>query len=198
MKKKYIIGIFVFVVCLIGIFIFQNRNKQHTITDAVRFAEEYDITKENVFVYRNAEEIIKILENGTGIVYLGFPECQWCKAYVPILNDVAKENNITKIYYFNILEDRKNNTKDYQKIMSFLKDNLDYDDEGNHRIFVPDVTFILDGEIIGHDNETSVISDDITPKEYWTTEKVKDLKKRLTEYMNKLNEDGMCTTGCNE
>ena len=33
------------------------------------------------------------MENGTGVVYLGFPECPWCQAYVKYLNDVIKNSN---------------------------------------------------------------------------------------------------------
>ena len=45
--------------------------------------------------------IVKILEHGTGVVYLGFPECPWCQAYVPMLNEVADIEGLEKIYYFN-------------------------------------------------------------------------------------------------
>ena len=51
---------------------------QEVSSDAKKFAEEYnEVSEDNVFVYRDADEIIKILKNGTGVVYLGFPECKW-------------------------------------------------------------------------------------------------------------------------
>ena len=40
--------------------------------------------------YATVDEIIDVLDGGSGIVLLGFPECQWCNAYVPYLKDVAK------------------------------------------------------------------------------------------------------------
>ena len=66
------------------------------------------------------EEIINILEHGTGVVYLGFPECPWCTAYVPYLNEVAKANDVDKVYYYNILNDRKDNTDNYKKMIDIL------------------------------------------------------------------------------
>ena len=48
-------------------------------------------------------EIIKIMKNGTGVVYLGFPECPWCQSYVKMLNEVAKDVGIEKIYYYNVV-----------------------------------------------------------------------------------------------
>lgn len=191
-KKKYLfIGVIVlfFVVALFGVyFVFNNGTK-----DNEKFAKEYDMTTENVFVYRTGEEIVKILKNGTGVVYLGFPECPWCRAYVKILNEVANEEEIEKIYYFNILDDRKNNTELYKEIVSLLNDKLLYDEEGNKRIYVPDVSFVLEGEIIGHDNETSVISGDITPDMYWTDEKKIQLKEKLRNYLISVSE-GVCTS----
>lgn len=187
MSKKNILIIIISILLLFlisgVIFVFFNSRKD----DNILFAEEYEIDYNNVFVYKNAEEIIKILEHGTGIVYLGFPECPWCKAYVKYLNEVAIEEGVEKIYYFNILEDRKNNTKNYQKIISLLNDNLMYDEEGNKRIYVPDVSFVLNGKIIFHDNETSVITTNITPDEYWTGLKVEDLKEKLRTHMKQFS-----------
>ena len=57
--------------------------KKDKMSDAERFAKKYNFTVNNVFVYRSLDEINKILENGTGVVYLGFPECPWCKGYIP-------------------------------------------------------------------------------------------------------------------
>ncbi len=183
MKKsiKYIIILVLFVLILGAIyFVFFNKEN-----DSDKFSKEYGIG-ENVFVYKTGEEIVKILENGTGIVYLGFPECPWCKAYVKILNDVALEEGIEKIYYFNIKDDRANNTEIYKEIVSLLEENLLYDEEGNKRIFVPDVTFVLDGQIIGHDNETSVISGDITPEEYWDKNTKEKLEEKLRENISEI------------
>ena len=68
-------------------------------SDSEKFSEEYDtVDSTNLFVYRTSSEIINILKKGTGIVYLGFPSCPWCKAYVPYLNEVAKTNGLEKIY----------------------------------------------------------------------------------------------------
>ena len=168
------------------------------ISDSQKFAEEYtEVPEYNVFVYKGAEEIIKILEHGTGIVYLGFPECPWCQAYVPILSEVADIEGIDKIYYFNILNERKENTQNYQKMVSILSDYLQYDDEGNKRIYVPAIIAVIDGQIIGFDDESSYDTlgyDD--PKDYWTEDRKENLKKRLTEMISKVA-DNKCSD-CNK
>lgn len=171
---------------------------KENISDSQKFAEEYtEVPEYNVFVYKGAEEIIKILEHGTGIVYLGFPECPWCQAYVPILSEVADIEGIDKIYYFNILNERKENTQNYQKMVSILSDYLQYDDEGNKRIYVPAIIAIIDGQIIGFDDESSYDTlgyDD--PKDYWTEDRKENLKKRLTEMISEVA-DNKCSD-CNK
>lgn len=183
-KKNFIllgITVLVIVAIVVGVVLILNKNNKTEITDAVKFSEEYtEIDKNNVFVYRSVDEIINILENGTGIVLLGFPECPWCQRYVKYLNEVAKDLGIDKIYYYNIREDRKNNTEDYQKIVAILKEYLQYDEEGNKRIYVPSVIALKKGEIVGFDDETAWDTKGFkTPAEYWTDDEVKDLKERL-------------------
>lgn len=200
MKKKNILLITVIILVIllvIGAFLFFN--KSETIkSDSETFASEYTLVGEdNIFVYRSAEEIINILEHGTGIVYLGFPECPWCQAYLPYLNDLAKDLHVEKIYYYNISEDRKNNTKEYQKMVEILNDYLQYDDEGKKRIYVPAVIAVNEGEIVGFDDETSLDTKGLDdPKEYWTAEEVKDLKAKLTGMIAKIT-GGSCTD-CNK
>lgn len=197
-KKNYILIGALIVILLIGGVLFFTL-KDDKITDATLFAEEYtEVGEDNVFVYRDSEEIIKMLKHGTGVVFLGFPECPWCQAYAKYLNEVAKEVGVDKIYYYNILEDRTNNTLLYQEIVSLLGDNLQYDDEGNLRIYVPNVSFLVNGEIIGNDYETSKDTKGFSnPSEYWTQEEVNELKDKLTGYMQQVyTASNMCTT-CN-
>jgi len=204
MKKNIIVGIIIFaIICLLSIggwFLFKEDEKPATLTDAEKFVQEYpEIEANNVFVYRSIEEIIKIMENGTGIVYLGFPECPWCQAYVKYLNEVAKNEGVKEIYYFNILNDRTNNTKEYQKIVKLLGDNLEYDEEGNHRVYVPNVSFHINGEIIGNDFETAYDTKGFeNPSDYWTKEEIKNLKETLTKYAKRVVASLNTCTDCNK
>lgn len=201
-KNKIILTLLAIAIVLVGVIIFLNikkKNEDNSITDAKRFSEEYKISEDNVFVYRNSDEILKIMKNGTGVVYLGFPECPWCSAYVVYLNEVAKENHLDKIYYYNILEDRKNNTEFYKEVIKLLSGNLQYDDEGNERLYVPNVSFHVKGEVIGNDYETSKDTHDLKePKDYWTNEEISELKSTLTQYTKEVVDNLNTCTDCNK
>ena len=168
--------------------------------NAGRFAEEYsEVEVDHVFKYKTAEEIIAILEHGTGVVFLGFPGCPWCQTYVPMLNDLAKAYGVKEIYYYNIKEDREKNTENYQKIVSILSDFLQYDETGDKRIYVPETAFVVEGEIIGNDWETSKNTLGIqNPKEYWTETRVENWKQNVGLLMARIKSAEGCTTSCNE
>lgn len=193
MKKKLLL-----IIPLVLTFILVGCTKEEKETDAEKFAKEYTtVTDDNYFVYRNIDEIIKILEHGTGVVYLGFPECPWCQAYVKMLNEVADIEGLEKIYYYNIYEDRKNNTDSYQKIVNIIGEHLQYDDEGNKRIYVPAIIVVSEGQIIGFDDETAYDTKGFEkPEEYWTKQEVSDLKQKLTTMINEVL-DNRCTD-CNK
>ena len=200
MKKKRIMilvsVIILFMIGVVSLVLFLKKDKK-TVSDMEKFSTEYhEVANNNVFVYRNIDEIINILEKGTGIVYLGFPECKWCQRYTKYLNEVAMDMGISKIYYYNIREDRKLNTENYHKIVSILENYLQNDEEGNKRIYVPSVIALKKGEIVGFDDETAWDTKGFeTPDEYWNTDEVNDLKEKL-EKMIADTGSNICTE-CN-
>ena len=194
-NKGIIITMGIIIVILVAIIIFLlvgNKNEEQTVkSDAEKFSEEYTLVdKDNKFRYAAIDEVIDTLEDGTGVVYLGFPECKWCQQYTVYLNELAKDRNIPEIMYYNIREDRQNNTKNYQTIVNILNDYLPEDEEGNPRVYVPEVIFMSNGKILGFDDETAYDTKGYDePSEYWTKKEVNDLKDRLNSYLDK---SGIC------
>lgn len=202
--KVLIAAIVALVVACVLITVAILQNKSHIVTlpgqsDSEKFATEYtQVPENNPYTYRTGQEIIDILQHGTGVVFLGFPSCPWCQAYAPMLSEVASEQGIEKIFYHNTYDDWQNNTPEYQKITEILADYLQYDDEGKKHLYVPNVAFVKDGKIIGVDWETSKDTAGAkTPEEYWTAEKVAALKARLAEYMQQIKGDD-CATTCDK
>lgn len=197
-QNLVIIGLIIIIIALLFIIIKVKDDKEEEVLDNIKFAQEYtEVGEDNLYVYRTNEETIKILENGTGVILIGFPECPWCQRYAVYLNEVAKDLDYEKIYYYNVLEDRKNNTEEYKKIVSLIEEHLQYDDEGNKKIFVPAVIALKDGEILGFDDETAWDTKGFEkPEEYWNEEEVTSLKTKLNDMLTKSHPN-MCTS-CNE
>lgn len=203
MKNKKIILIssivFILLITLLVLFLVFKKNKINKNIDEekIKFAEEYKTTKDNVFTYRTIDEINKILKNGTGLVFLGFPECPWCRGYVPIINEVAKKEGLEKIYYFNIYEDRKNNTEEYQEMVKLLKGFLRYDDEGNERIYAPSLIAVKNGKILEFDDTRYWDNKKYdSAEEFWQSADLKPMKEKITKMINEVNEKSACTADC--
>ena len=157
------------------------------LSDAAKFKQHYSqAADDNRFVYVSPSEIKQIFEHGSGLVFLGFKECPWCQKLAPMIDEAAKAEGLTKIYYMDIRQARANNDVTYQMLVEKLKDYLAKDGDGNPRIFVPDVTALHDGKIVGRFlPETSIDDKGLTPGEYWTTERRADAIKQLREIIAK-------------
>jgi thiol-disulfide isomerase/thioredoxin len=99
----------------------ENNNEKHVATaDMLRFKGEYEalngsivndtltyktitIPEFNLIKYVTPEEILKIAENGTGLIYFGFPQCPWCRQMMPLLIDIALDMGLDTIYYLDLL-----------------------------------------------------------------------------------------------
>lgn len=197
-KKIYLISIILLILIVATLFFIFNNKKSNEENDNKVFASEYGITEDNVYVYRTLEEINKILENGTGLVYLGFPECPWCRGYVPIINEVAKEQGLDKIYYFNIKKDREDNSKLYQKTVELLGDNLRYDNEGNRRIYAPSLIAVKNGKVVMFDDTRYWNNKEYdSAEDFWNNEDLTSMKEKLVKMINEVKEKSYCEVDCN-
>ncbi|MBQ9072475.1 MAG: hypothetical protein IJY25_04905 [Bacilli bacterium] len=202
----------------------------NTTNDALKFKEEYEalngteayekkykelnISRENPIKYSNYDEILDIIKNKTGIIYFGFPECPWCRNALPVLFDVAKENDIDTIYYLNILNERdsytvedgklvyatdedgneKKGTEGYFKLLKALDEHLTeytivYEEEtyevGEKRLFAPSVVFVKDGDVLGV--HVSTVTSQTDPYEDLTEEQYNELYDIYEGYIFQMN-----------
>ena len=132
--------------------------------DSAKFKQEYEsynhtqnsdgktiemtISEKNPIDYATMNEVLNLFENGTGILYFGDPTSPWCRNVVPILLDVAKNQKIEKIYYFNTSNIEKD--KNYEKLKEYLEEYLVTNNDKEKVLYVPDVYFVKEGEIVGH------------------------------------------------
>lgn len=213
MKKHLIIIILLVLVCGCS-------NTKYT-KDELKFKKEYEkvnnqkqeektalelnISKDNNIVYKNAKEIIAILKNKTGIIYLGFPECPWCRNAVPVLIKTTKEMNYNKIYYFNALSIRdtkeldkdgnikttKEGTEEYYEMVDLLKDKLDtyqgLGDDSLKRIYFPTVIFVKNGKIMSLHSAT--VSSQKDPFKKLSTKQEKELSNIYKKGIKQIMED---------
>ena len=176
MKKVFILFSLVFILFITG-----------CTSDAIKFKNEYEalngtvnsnnqnirevsIPKNNPFIYKTEDDIVKMIEDKeTFIVYFGFAKCPWCRSVLPNLINAAKDNNVSKIYYVDVLNIRdtkeikdgniittKEGTTGYNKLVDLISNVLekytvmDGSDikEVGYRIYAPNVVAIKEGKAI--------------------------------------------------
>ena len=193
MKKRTIIDIFIMIL-LLGLLIFlgtRDYDKKNEGKDSKRFDHDYSmVSKDNVFKYVSEEEFYNLLKDGDAVVFMGFKENEWSNYYAKMLNDAAKEVNLKEIYYYDFLADREKKSVMYGKIIDFLRDYLQQDDQGNVNLVAPSLLIIKDHVITYYDSETSYTNANVTPKKYWNDVHMQaKTEKFINAFNNYLAED---------
>lgn len=195
MKDKrvfvYIAVLVVFVALVVTLSVIANKNT-NKIEDSLKFKEEYEsanssitmtIDEDNPIKYATFEEVEQLLTSGTGVIYFGFPNCPWCRNMIPVLFDVAKENNYDTIYYFNPRDIRNDDSSEYKRLIEILGDYL-LESEGNKVLYVPDVYFIKNGNIVGH--HLSTVDSQTDPSIRLTDVQVQELSNIYQRLFDKI------------
>lgn len=190
-KKKLMVVIDILLgVILVGVMTFGIY--QYLKSDGEKFKAEYEalnnenvninISKNNPIKYVTLDEVFDIIQNKTGVIYFGFPGCPWCRNMIPVLFEVAKNNNIDTIYYFNPRNVKKSDNDEYNKLKEILNEYLFEDENGQKVLYVPDVYFIKDGKIVGHHLGT------VDSQEDPTISLTEEEKNELLDIFNELFE----------
>jgi thiol-disulfide isomerase/thioredoxin len=209
------------------------KNKNTTTSDAYKFRTEYaelnnqtnesngktyptvELNNNNPFVYASVDDIKNLFDNGTGVIYFGFPTCPWCRNLVPILNEAVNNTSIEKVYYYNIKSIRSSISFDdnnklvnekgddfyyylLDKLDSYLteytikdKNNKDYDTK-EKRLYAPTVVFVKEGKIIGVHEGTVDSQED--PYVVLDDKQKDELMSIFQDYLTKVTES--CDEKC--
>lgn len=154
MKKKFfLVFIIISLFLIIGfVFIYSKDN--------LKFKFEYErynnisyengkkikvkVPLDNKVVYVKEKELESLLTSGDKVIYFGYTTCPWCRNIVSPLVEVINDNNLDKLYYVDV------HSVNAKGIYDILDEYLEFDNDGNKRLYVPDVYFIKDGKIVYH------------------------------------------------
>ena len=160
------------------------------LSDQESFTQEYGITSDNIYVYKTSQEVLELLNTGSGIIFFAFPENEWSHVYADLWNEVGKSYGIDEIWYYNFYKDRNNDNYYYNNIVRILNAYVPVTDTGEKDLYAPSFVIVREGEIIGYDDETSIVSGDVTVDDYWTMEKQQKKKVELGVLFQKYLSEG--------
>lgn len=176
---------------------------------------EVEIPSNNPIQYATFDEVLEILDKGTGVIYFGFPECPWCRSLVPNLLKAAENTGVDKIYYLNAKEERdllkvdesgkivteKEGSENYQKLLKELDTYLsEYTltnakgkavKTGEKRLYFPTVVVVKEGTVVGFHEGTVESQKD--PKVPLTEKQQEELIKILEDMISTMSTcEGAC------
>lgn len=170
--KKVIQGILFVLIIAAFIFVGTRDFTKKVVIDNEKFDLEYsNVSKDNVFVYANAQDVYTRFKNGNAIVFMGYSSNKWSGYYADMLNTAAKEAGIKEILYYDFKKDRDEKNATYQSIVLKLSSYTYTDDNGLQNIYAPTMFIIKDGKVIHFDNETAIMIGNLSPSDYWNENK---------------------------
>lgn len=220
MKKNIIITISLIIVVavmsLVIIYMKTDEPKPTLTNDEIKFKNEYEslngtqykenyilknieVDNDNNVEYINDDELLEKLTNGTNVIYMGWPECNWCRTVIPVLINTLKSNNIKTLYYYNLKSLRNAYEEDndmkkvelYEKIVEILGDDIEatYEEgslkEGKKKLLAPTVIFIKDGNYIG--SHVSTVPTHTNASDNLTDVETKELKGIYQSFIDQIN-----------
>ena len=162
----YIILFIVFIALFIYFGTLENTTKK--TSDSDKFKNEYkEVNEDNVFVYLNAAETLDYIKKDNILILFGMKNNSFVGNYANILNEVAKNVGIEKIYYYDLTED------------------------GSKNIYAPSLLVKNDGIITYFDDEDAIVHGETNANDYFdnyrTNLKKITLKSVLEDYKKNEN-----------
>lgn len=176
------IGIYaLMIIALIGFILIGKHSFKKEEVKEDKVTHKFNIlTDDNVFKKANASQVLKKVNSGNALVFMGFEENKQSEYYASILNEVAKSLKIDNITYYDFYADRQENNATYEAIVNKMKNYLQKDDRGKIDFYSPTFFIIKEGKVIYYDDDASRIRANLSEEEYWNDYN-RNLKKAYLE-----------------
>ncbi len=137
------------------------------------------LPEENVFIKSSANEVYKQMLSGDALIFFGLSNSKNSDYYAKAVDEVARDNGISEIMYYDVTIDRKNSNGTYGLIIEYLMDYLYKDDAGNTILHTPSFLIIKNGDIIYFDS-LERLKANISEEDFWNDTNY-NLKKAYIE-----------------
>lgn len=192
MGKRLAIIIGVALIAASALIVYANKASKESSTDSNSSSQNLSVeypglAEDNIFKISTGQAVLDTFSSGTGVVFLGFKECPWCQKLAPLVDEAAKAEGIEDVLYLDIRNSRQVNDDVYQQLVDKLSQYLEKDEDGNARIYVPDVSIVRNGEIVARFEQESAPASESTPDTYWTDERKEKAIEQLRGHFADLN-----------
>ena len=144
---------------------------------------------EYAFAETDVQEMAKLIEEKkTFAVFFSYADCPYCNRVIPYLNRAAQEAG-QMVGYVDTRKDpswiSNMDLTDYDLLMELIGDYQEEDGEGKLHLYVPDLYFFRDGEIVARHQGIIAGADD--PEKELTESQEAELNALLADYFGKIS-----------
>ena len=166
MKKVVILLLISLLLCGCSI------TKTDELTNSQKFDNEYAVGENNSFTYVSMDELEDLFESGTGLLFLGNSDCEWCIKSVTMLNKLINEEE---------LKNKAEKVGFNEKVLYLINEEIENIEISS--IKMPSLYVIVDGVIVDYEDSSLEFVDEDNDKE------VKKYEKRYLELIKKYKEN---------
>lgn len=239
MKNKNIvlIGLVLIILTVVGCFYYYKTDKNIiTYEDTKKVKDEYEalngtVRESDEATYQkvkidatieidtlNAKEAAKFIKEESGILFIGAPWCPWCRNALPVLMDVARDNNLV-IKYLDLTNVRNVYEVKDKKLVKTQKEGEGYyellealdkvlgdntytlkDENGKvydtkeKRIYIPSAIAVKNGVIEGTHVSTVELNENQTKYDDLEQKQITELKRIYQDLINKTKGLDVCSS----
>lgn len=175
MKKKFFksklemfVSIVIFIGLLLGFIYFGSKEYKSKVVIEVNENETIKFDAENIYTTINASDALNYIKGKNVIILFGINDDMTLR-YGNLLNNIAKDNGIEEIYYYDVEKNRKDNNASYRSVVEYLSNYVTYFESKTSDIFGPTLLIKSNDLIIYYDDSASVTKGLYTPDEYFTS-----------------------------
>lgn len=187
MKKGIIrkmIYLFLFAL-IIGAFIYLgNKYDNKAESKIITISDYYNNVEKDKFEVIRGARLLNLLKNGNNLIFIGSSQYEYSIKYMQLLNEVVKEIDVDKIYYYDIVNDKSQLNSNYYEIVEALSGSLTTSDSSKNNLVAPSFYIVDDGEVKYYNTETAVMKNTDNVDKYWNEEKELIFRSKIITAIN--------------
>ena len=187
MKKGIIrkmIYLFLFAL-IIGAFIYLgNKYDNKAESKIITISDYYNNVEKDKFEVIRGARLLNLLKNGNNLIFIGSSQYEYSIKYMQLLNEVVKEIDVDKIYYYDIVNDKSQLNSNYYEIVEALSGSLTTSDSSKNNLVAPSFYIVDDGEVKYYNTETAVMKNTDNVDKYRNEEKELIFRSKIITAIN--------------
>lgn len=181
---RKVIYFILFALMILAFVYFGEKYADNSKDKVLTISDYYENIDDDYITVIGSTKMINYLKNGNNIILIGSSTSSWSKAYIEKLNVIFKDNDVDKIYYYDLDNDKTQKNSSYYDIRELLKGNLITTDGSNNNLLAPSLYIINDGKVLYYNVDTVAMKNTISVDEYWNEEKTEEFTLEINEALS--------------